>query len=135
MERKWGVTDQVRGCQLQQKRGPRAERGPRSDVETRAHRLASCGAHKLALKLKREATQACILMLKHDPKVRVLKSNTTIAFGTERDSRAVLLMKFAFEVRTRLWLRSCLQLDTRSVFTVETLDMLRSASELKRWTD
>ena len=36
MERKWGVTDQVRGCQLQQKRGSRARRGPRSDVATRA---------------------------------------------------------------------------------------------------
>ena len=58
-------------------------------------------AHSLALKLKREITQACILMLKRDPEVRVLKSSTTIAFGTERDPRVVLLMKFAFEIGTR----------------------------------
>ena len=39
-----------------------------------AHKFASvleCGAHMHALKLKREAMQACILMLKHDPEVRV----------------------------------------------------------------
>jgi len=48
-------------------------------------------AHKVAWKLKCEATQACILILKHDPKVRVLKSNIT---GTERDPRVVLLMKY-----------------------------------------
>jgi len=73
------------------------------------HRLVSeleCGAHRLALKMKREATQAFILMLKRDLEVRVLKSSTTIAFGTERDPRVVLLMKSAFKVRTQLWLRS-----------------------------
>ena len=40
-----------------------------------AHRLASVlehEVHRLALKLKREATQACVLMLKRDPKVRDL---------------------------------------------------------------
>jgi len=35
--------------------------------------------------LKREAMQACILMLKRDHEVRILKSSTTIVFGTERD--------------------------------------------------
>ena len=38
--------------------------------------------HRLALKLKHKATQACIL-----------KSSMIIAFSTERDPRAVLLMK------------------------------------------
>jgi len=68
-----------------------------------AHRLASVlkhRAHRLALKLKREATQACSLMLKYDPEVRVLKSGMTIVFGIECDSRVVLLMKSAFEVGT-----------------------------------
>ena len=66
-----------------------------------AQRLASVlehGAHRLGLKLKREATQACILMLKCDPEVRVLKSSMTIAFGTERDPRVVLLMKYDVRV-------------------------------------
>ena len=66
-----------------------------------AHRLASVlerGAHRLALKLKREATEACVLMLKLDPEVCVLKSNITIVFGTERDPRIVLLMKYDIRV-------------------------------------
>ena len=60
----------------------------------------------LALKLKRKATQACILMLKRNPEVHVLKSSTTVTFGIERDPRIMLLMKSVFEVETRLWLRS-----------------------------
>jgi len=59
------------------------------------------GAHKFALKLKREATQARVLMLKRDPEVRILKSRMTIVFGTKRDHRVVLLMKSVFEVGTR----------------------------------
>jgi len=62
-----------------------------------AHRLASVlerGAHKLVLQLKCEATQGCVLMLKRDPEVHVLKSSMIIAFGTERDPRVVLLMKY-----------------------------------------
>jgi len=49
--------------------------------------------HRLALKLKHKATQVCILMLKYDSEVCILKSSMTIAFSTERDPRAVLLMK------------------------------------------
>ena len=70
-----------------------------------AHRLVSVlerGAHSLALKLKCDAMQACIFMLKCDPEVRILKSRMTIAFGTERDLPVVLLMKSAFEVGTLL---------------------------------
>ena len=61
------------------------------------HRLASVlerEAHKLALKLKREAIQACVWMLKCDPKVYVLKNRMTIVFGTERNPRIMLLMKY-----------------------------------------
>jgi len=42
VERKWGVTDQVRGCQLQQKHGSRTGRGSRSDVETLSSQARIC---------------------------------------------------------------------------------------------
>ena len=101
MERKWVVTDQVHSCQLQQK--CESALGPDLALMVRrgAHGLAfmlECEAHRFALKLKREATQVCVLMLKCDPEVRVLKSSTTIAFDTERDRRAVLLMKYDVRV-------------------------------------
>ena len=99
-----------------------------------AHRLASVlkhGAHRLALKLRREATHACILMLKRDPEVRVLKSSTTIAFGIERDPRILLLMKSAFEIGMRLWLRSAFAIGREVRVCSWTLNRLRSASELK----
>ena len=74
-----------------------------ADLALMLSRLASVlerGAHRVALKLKYEATQACILMLKRDPEVHVLKSKTTIAFATECDPRVVLLMTSVFEVGT-----------------------------------
>jgi len=49
--------------------------------------------HRLALKLKWKATQACVLTLKYDSEVCVFKSSMTIAFSTEREPRVVLLMK------------------------------------------
>ena len=66
-----------------------------------ARRLASAlerRAHMLVLKLECKATQACVMILKRDPEVCVLRSSTTITFGAERDPSIVLLMKFAFEV-------------------------------------
>ena len=102
-----------------------------------SHRLTSVlerGAHMLALKLKREATQACILMLKCELEVRILKSSTTIAFRTERDVCLVLLKKSTCEVGMRLWLRSTFAIGREVHVCHWTLDNLRSASELKRWT-
>jgi len=62
VERKWGVTDQVHSCQLQQK--CESALGPDLALMLRwAHKLASMlerGAHRLALKLKHEASLACI---------------------------------------------------------------------------
>ena len=105
---KMGVTDQV-VAQLQQKCGSRVECRHALMLRREAHRLAfmlECGAYRLALKLKREATHARVQMLKRDPEACVSKNSTTIAFGTERDPCIVLLMKSAFEIGTRLWLRS-----------------------------
>jgi len=99
-----------------------------------AHSLASVlerGTHRLALKLKREAMHACVLMFKRDPEIRVLKSSTTIAFGTKRDPRVVLLMKSAFEIGTRLWLRSAFAVGREVRVCSWSLDRLRSASELR----
>ena len=68
---KWGVTDQVRGCHLQQKRGSRARRGPRSDVETRSSQsrvfVGKCSS-QARIEVETEASQACIC-LKRDPRV------------------------------------------------------------------
>ena len=64
-----------------------------------AHRPTSVlerGAHKLALKLKREAIQTCIFMLKRDCEVRVSKSSTTISFSAKRDHNVVLLSSGLF---------------------------------------
>ena len=88
-------------------------REPRFDGKTRgsqAHVVLERGVHRLALKLKMrllrlaialkcEATQACILMLKRDREFRVLKRNTTIAFGTECDPCVVFCTIFAFELK------------------------------------
>ena len=63
VERKWGVTDQFRGCQLQQKRGSTLGLHLALTLRREAYRLVSVlerGAHRLALKLKRKASQACI---------------------------------------------------------------------------
>ena len=84
---------------LQQKR--ESALGPNLALMRGAHKLASAlerEAHRLALKLKHEATQACVLMLKRDPKVHVLKSSTTIVFGTECDPRVMMLMKYDVRV-------------------------------------
>jgi len=66
-------------------------------------------------------------MLKCDPESCVSKNNTTIAFGTEPNPRIVLLMKSAFEVGTRLWLKS--------TFAVGTLKRLRCMFELRFVSD
>ena len=58
--------------------------------------------------LKREATQARVLILKHDPEVCVSKNNTIIAFGRESET-----VRFASEVGTQ---PLCLTKDVRSVF-------------------
>ena len=60
-----------------------------------AHKLASALEHEAH---RCEATQACVLILKRGPEVCVLRSSTTIAFGTERDPRIILLMKSTFKV-------------------------------------
>ena len=90
VERKWGVTDQIRGCQLQQKRSSVLYADLALMLRHGAHRLASVlerGAHMLALKLKHEATQGRVLMLKRDPEVCVSKNNMTIAFDRDCEVR------------------------------------------------
>ena len=75
-----GVTDQVRSCQLQ------LDANFTLILRRGAHRLVSVlerGAHRFAMKLKHEATQACVLMLKCDPEVCVSKNSMTIAFGRD----------------------------------------------------
>ena len=52
-----------------------------SVLERRAHGLVKL--LRLAIVLKHETTQACVLMLKHDSKVCVSKNITTIVFGRE----------------------------------------------------
>ena len=47
-----GVTNQVCGCQLQQKRGSRAGRGPHSNVETRSSQAS--------VYARTQISQACI---------------------------------------------------------------------------
>ena len=67
--------------------------------------MSERGAHRLALKLKHEATQGRVLMLKRDPEACVSKSSMTIVFGRDREARS--------EVRTR---PLCLTKDARFVF-------------------
>jgi len=76
--------------------------------------MLRCGPHMLASALEREATQAHILMLKRNPEACISKNSTTIAFGTERYPRIVLLMKSVFEIGTRLWLRSAFVVGRRT---------------------
>ena len=96
MERKWGVTYQARDYQLQQN----CEFVLGLDLALMLRR----GAHRLVSMLKRgdhelvELQRLAFFMLKRDPEIRVLNSSTTIAFGTERDPHAVLLMKYDVRV-------------------------------------
>jgi len=80
VERKWGVTDRICCCQLEQKRESRAGCGPYSDVKTWSSQARFCvraRSSQTCIEVETEATHACILMLKCDPEVRVLKSSTT----------------------------------------------------------
>ena len=97
----------------------------------RLHRVTSVlkrGAHRLVLKLKWDATQACVL---EDVKllwlafeweceatqVRVLMINATAAFSVERDLRVSCLMKFAFELKhhSYVYLKNRVWVEVRSL--------------------